>query len=92
VPRHVRFHDTRHSFGTQLVRAAGLAVAQQGLRHSDSRLTADTYGHLELEDLRQGMLVAFPTAAKPAEPGKGLQGDCSSAEAGGPGKTKGRNP
>jgi hypothetical protein len=29
---------------TRLVRAAGLAVAQQALRHSDSRLTADTYG------------------------------------------------
>src|SRR5512143_4007337 len=39
IPRHVRFHDTRHSFGTQIVRQAGLAVAQLALRHSDSRLT-----------------------------------------------------
>lgn len=92
IPRHVRFHDTRHSFGTQLVRAAGLAVAQQGLRHSDSRLTADTYGHLELEDLRQGMLVAFPAAPTAAEAPKGLQGDCKTAEPSRPGKTKGRNP
>lgn len=60
LPRHVRFHDMRHSFGTQVVRQAGLAVAQLALRHSDSRLTADTYGHLDLEDLRSGVLRAFP--------------------------------
>lgn len=68
IPRHVRFHDTRHSFGTQVVRQAGLAVAQLALRHSDSRLTADTYGHLDLEDLRRGVLNAFP-AAPDAEAG-----------------------
>ncbi|MEY2669189.1 MAG: hypothetical protein RJA59_1827, partial [Pseudomonadota bacterium] len=71
IPRHVRFHDTRHSFGTQMVRSAGLAVAQRGLRHSDSRLTSDTYGHLELDDLRQGMLVAFPAVPKEAPEGAG---------------------
>jgi len=60
LPRHVRFHDTRHSYGTQMVRTAGLAVAQQALRHSDIRLTADTYGHLDIEDLRRGVLGAFP--------------------------------
>jgi integrase len=61
LPRPVRFHDTRHSFGTALVRAAGLAVAQKGLRHSDVRLTADTYGHLEVEDQRTGVDAAFGT-------------------------------
>lgn len=71
IPRHVRFHDTRHSFGTQIVRQAGLAVAQLALRHSDSRLTADTYGHLDLEDLRRGVLSAFPAppTAEAARPG-----------------------
>ncbi len=71
LPRHVRFHDTRHSGGTAVVRSSGLAVAQQFLRHSDSRLTADTYGHLELQDLQQGVLAAFPTSeegAKRAQP------------------------
>lgn len=75
IPRHVRFHDTRHSFGTQIVRKAGLAVAQLALRHSDSRLTADTYGHLDLEDLRRGVLSAFPlpagAVAAPPEPAGG---------------------
>jgi integrase len=85
LPRHVRFHDTRHSFGTQLVRSAGLAVAQKALRHSDSRLTSDTYGHLDLEDLRRGVLSAFP-AAQPADEGKGLQEGCKIPE---PGKAKG---
>lgn len=59
LPRPVRFHDTRHSFGTAMVRSAGLAVAQKALRHSDSRLTADTYGHLEVEDQRTGVDAAF---------------------------------
>ena len=72
IARHVRFHDTRHSFGTQMVRQAGLAVAQQALRHSDIRLTTDTYGHLELEDLRRGVLAAFPAAA-PSEAAPRLQ-------------------
>jgi integrase len=71
IPRHVRFHDTRHSYGTQLVREAGLAVAQQGLRHSDSRLTSDTYGHLDLDDLRRGILRAFPAAEGGAAPATG---------------------
>jgi integrase len=73
IPRHVRFHDTRHSFGTQLVREAGLAVAQQGLRHSDSRLTADTYGHLDLEDLRRGILRAFPAPPDGSPPARRLR-------------------
>jgi integrase len=72
LPRHVRFHDTRHSFGTAMVRSAGLAVAQDALRHSDSRLTKDTYGHLDLGDLRRGVLAAFPEPPAPA-PGAPLR-------------------
>jgi integrase len=67
IPRPVRFHDTRHSYGTQLVRAAGLKAAQQALRHSDIRLTSDTYGHLDVGDLRRGVLAAFPDAPPPPE-------------------------
>jgi integrase len=70
IPRHVRFHDTRHSYGTALVRSAGLKAAQQGLRHSDIRLTADTYGHLDVEDLRRGVLATFPAAPAPGGSGR----------------------
>jgi integrase len=68
LPRHVWFHDTRHSFGTALVRTAGLAIAQKGLRHSDVRLTADTYGHLDIEDLARGVLGAFPDRSATSPP------------------------
>ena len=61
IPRHVRFHDTRHSFGTAVVRAAGTAVAQKALRHSDVRLTIHTYGHLDTKDVRAGLTGAFGT-------------------------------
>ena len=62
VPRHVRFHDTRHSGGTAVVRSAGMAIAQKFLRHSDVRLTIHTYGHLDVEDVREGLSRSFTTA------------------------------
>ena len=65
VPRHVRFHDTRHSGGTAVVRSAGMAVAQKFLRHSDVRLTIHTYGHLDVEDVREGLSRSF--AAGPVQ-------------------------
>lgn len=80
IPRHVRFRDTRHSFGTQMVRAAGLVVTQQALRHSDSRLTADSKGHLELDDLRPGMLVAFPAGVVEPDPATSGVTSCSFKE------------
>jgi integrase len=94
LARPLRFHDTRHSFGTQLVRAAGLKVAQAGLRHSDGRLTSDTYSHLDLDDLRQGMLRAFPATppAPGASPGSGRTSpnDCkTTARFRGPRREKG---
>ena len=61
IPRHVRFHDTRHSGGTAVVRSAGMAVAQKFLRHSDVRLTIHTYGHLDVEDVREGLSRSFAT-------------------------------
>ena len=64
IPRHVRFHDTRHSGGTTVVRSAGMAVAQKFLRHSDVRLTIHTYGHLDVEDVREGISRSF-TATNP---------------------------
>jgi integrase len=70
IPRHVRFHDTRHSFVTQVIREAGLAVGQQAARHRDVRLTTDTYGHLDLDDLRQGIMRAVPEPPDGAPPAK----------------------
>lgn len=75
VPRHVRFHDTRHSGGTAMVKKAGMAVAQKFLRHSDVRLTIHTYGHLEVEDVREGVGKAFGVAEPSARTAPGLQNE-----------------
>jgi integrase len=50
VPRRVNFHGLRHSFGTAVVRSSGLALGQRLLRHSDPRLTANVYAHLDDRD------------------------------------------
>jgi integrase len=73
IPRHVRFHDTRHSGGTAMVKKAGMAVAQKFLRHSDVRLTIHTYGHLEAEDVREGLGKAFPSTCPKVGTAPGLQ-------------------
>jgi integrase len=53
VHRKMRFHDVRHSVATLLLRA-GVDVhrVQRILRHKDVNLTAGTYAHLQVEDLR----------------------------------------
>jgi len=73
IPRHVRFHDTRHSGGTAVVRSAGMAMAQKFLRHSDVRLTIHTYGHLDVEDVREGISRSFTTATVNPGTAPGLQ-------------------
>src|SRR5262249_49923286 len=56
IPRHVRFHDCRHTTATLLLKeGVPLAVVQKVLRHSDPKLTAEIYGHLELADVRRGL-------------------------------------
>ncbi len=51
--RQMRFHDLRHSTATLLLRAGvDLHRVQRILRHKDVKLTTDTYGHLDVEDLR----------------------------------------
>lgn len=50
-----RFHDTRHTALTRLVRETGnLKLAQQLAGHSDIATTAK-YAHANVEDLRRGM-------------------------------------
>jgi len=49
----IRFHDLRATTATLLARAGvPLVVAQRILRHSDPRLTANVYSHVDLGDLR----------------------------------------
>ncbi len=49
----VRIHDLRRSLGSMMVQAgASLYVTQRALRHSDSRVTAEVYGHLGDDPLR----------------------------------------
>ena len=56
LPRRVRFHDVRHTTATLLLKAgATLAVVQRVMRHSDPRITADTYGHLDVTDMRAAL-------------------------------------
>lgn len=56
-----RFHDTRHTAATRLVRATGnLKHAQQLLGHSDLATTS-RYAHVTKDDLRAGMEAATPT-------------------------------
>ena len=61
IPRKVRFHDLRHTTATLLLKeGVSLPVVQRILRHSDPRLTTETYGHLELSDMRAALgLLSF---------------------------------
>ncbi len=83
LPRHVRFHDLRHTTATLLLKiGVPLVTVQRILRHKDVRLTASTYGHLSIEDMREGLshfplgpldaLVpgALPAPAQPAAPSR----------------------
>src|SRR5207245_1486448 len=54
--RPIRFYDLRHTTATLLLKAGvPLATVQRVLRHSDPNLTAGTYGHLDLDDVRSGL-------------------------------------
>jgi integrase len=49
-------HSLRHTYGTRLSRwQVGLTQAQKLMGHSDPKLTAKVYTHLEVEDLRATM-------------------------------------
>ena len=56
LPRKMRFHDLRGTTATLLARAGvPLVVAQRILRHTDPRLTANIYTHVDVGDLRAGI-------------------------------------
>jgi len=45
--REIRFHDLRHTFGSQLIQnGASLVYVRDQMGHSSIRVTADLYGHL----------------------------------------------
>ncbi len=45
--RRIRFHDLRHTFGSQLIQSgASLVYARDQMGHSSIRVTADIYAHL----------------------------------------------
>jgi integrase len=63
-----RFHDTRHTAATRLMRATGnLKMAQQLLGHTEIATTA-RYAHVQKDDLRAGM-EATHARAKAAKEG-----------------------
>jgi integrase len=57
MPRQIRFHDLRHSFGTAVVAVGGTGAAQALLAHSDPRMTVK-YTHLA-----EGLLGGVVTKA-----------------------------
>jgi integrase len=68
IPRHVRLHDLRHTAATLLLKAGvPLQFVQRILRHLDPKLTAMTYGHLDVEDQRRAM-AQFPVTLPPLPP------------------------
>ena len=52
--RKIDIHSLRHTFGSRLARnGVGLVQVQRLMGHSDPKLTAQVYTHLDVEDLRQ---------------------------------------
>ena len=52
-----RFHDTRHTAGSRITRAAGIRTAQQLLGHADIETTTK-YAHVQDDDIRRAMEAA----------------------------------
>ena len=71
--RPIRFHHLRHTTASLLLmRGADVAAVQRILRHSDPRLTTETYGHLVPDYLRAQIdRLSFglaPTASNDSQP------------------------
>jgi integrase len=71
----MRFHDLRHAVATILLRTGTDSHrVQRMLRHKDVKTTIGTYGHLDVEDLREAMhKFSFVTRLLP-DPKSGLPG------------------
>jgi integrase/recombinase XerD len=55
VTKGLNMHLARHTFATELRRAAGIDAASQALGHSDISTTAGIYGHHDASDLERAM-------------------------------------
>lgn len=54
--RKLDIHSLRHTFGSRLARnGVGLVQVQRLMGHSDPKLTAQVYTHLDVEDLRRAV-------------------------------------
>ena len=68
VPRPMRFHDTRHTYGTLLAQGGFDGVRlQRAMRHRDFKMTA-RYVHTNVEDLRAGAACLPAGDLAPAGP------------------------
>lgn len=65
-----RFHDTRHTAATRILRVSNLRVAQKLLGHEDIKTTTK-YAHAMVEDIRNGLDAMSPTES----PTDGVAGD-----------------
>lgn len=73
--KNFRFHDTRHTAATRVLRASNLKVAQKLLGHSDIKTTTK-YAHALDDDIRNALnAAASPTKNKEEEkqPDGGIQ-------------------
>ncbi|MGH7867242.1 MAG: tyrosine-type recombinase/integrase, partial [Candidatus Dormibacteraceae bacterium] len=56
IVRPIRFHDLRHTTATLLLKeGVPLATVQRLMRHTDPRITSETYGHLDIDDMRKAV-------------------------------------
>jgi integrase len=63
IPRPMRFHDLRHTYGTLLAQAGFDGVRlQRAMRHRDFKMTA-RYVHTNVEDLRAAAAYLPPSGA-----------------------------
>ena len=59
--RKLDIHALRHTFGSRLARnGVGLVQVQRLMGHSDPKLTAQVYTHLDVEDLRSAIETMAP--------------------------------
>ena len=57
---HFPMHELRHTAGTEFHRASGdLKKTQMFMRHKSITTTADTYMHLDREDLEEAMKLHY---------------------------------
>jgi integrase len=71
IKRTERFHDLRHTTAALLLKiGTPLGIVQKLVGHSDPKITAEIYGHLEAEDSRQYLerLSFSPLPSEPTTP------------------------